>query len=133
MLPDRPSELLQLALNDLRTCEADPRYRIEMAVWHVMRGGTCYICLAGAVIANSLPEKYQEFVTPSSFDYEVEKKLRALNLFRVGYIGDAYFILKRKQPEKLPSFVPVADYDVNPSQFYTDMESLVKLLQEHEE
>ena len=53
-LPDKPSELIRLALADLRKCEADPRYLIDMAQWHrPVTSELCHVCLAGAVMART--------------------------------------------------------------------------------
>ena len=34
-LPDKPSELIRVALGDLAKCMADPRYFIDMRGWHI--------------------------------------------------------------------------------------------------
>lgn len=33
-LPEKPSELIRLALRDLETVEANPHYEVNMASWH---------------------------------------------------------------------------------------------------
>ena len=55
-LPKYPSELLQLALDDISEIKYDDRYIIDMDYWHSIIKGTdtCGVCLAGAVIANTL-------------------------------------------------------------------------------
>ena len=40
-LPNQPSELLKLALNDLEQVENDPRYDINMGEWHYPRSTGC--------------------------------------------------------------------------------------------
>ena len=52
-LPDKPSELIRLALSDLEKCEGDSRYEVDMNEWHVptQKGHVCYVCLAGSVMA----------------------------------------------------------------------------------
>ncbi|MFT5127451.1 MAG: hypothetical protein ACI8W8_001054 [Rhodothermales bacterium] len=60
-LPEKLSELLTAAINDLEACESADGYSIDMNVWHQWDGGhqTCAVCLAGAVMAQSLefPQK----------------------------------------------------------------------------
>lgn len=60
-LPEKLSELLTIAINDLEACETADGYSIDMNVWHQWDGGheTCAVCLAGAVMAQSLafPQK----------------------------------------------------------------------------
>lgn len=34
VLPDKPSELIRLAIKDLETCEASEKYAIFMGAWH---------------------------------------------------------------------------------------------------
>ena len=65
-LPDTLGALLRVGLDDLRACEADAGYRIDMACWHTpdpvpddgpvggRTAGPCAVCLAGAVMARSL-------------------------------------------------------------------------------
>lgn len=57
-LPDKLSDLLELALGDLEKVEAMPEvYEVDMSDWHLPqrdefggRCGRCTVCLAGAVI-----------------------------------------------------------------------------------
>lgn len=84
-LPTKPSELIRLALGDLRKCEDDPDYIIDMISWHEPGRNTCYVCLAGAVMAKSLgADRYHDF-EPDSFA-DVEYLLFALDHFRAGDI-----------------------------------------------
>ena len=55
-LPDYPSELLQLALDDIEVIEKDEDYKIKTSVWHDYDKdeGVCCVCIAGAVLANTL-------------------------------------------------------------------------------
>lgn len=74
-LPDKPSELLQLALNDLEAAEASGQYNIDMSYWHspgpqgrpmrdfpghsgdnrdVYKNSLCTVCMAGSVLAMTL-------------------------------------------------------------------------------
>jgi hypothetical protein len=55
-LPDKPSDLLQLALDDLELCEKDRNYTIDMSEWHTPsqdESEKCAVCIAGAVIAKT--------------------------------------------------------------------------------
>ena len=131
-LPDRPSELLQLALDDLRKCEADPRFVIDMRYWLVAKTNTCHVCLAGSVMAQSLGANVEFDCSPGSFDRDTLKKLMALNYFRQGCIQLGYESLGRKRPTQVRRGWPAATY-FDKEQFQQDMESLVKHLQEHGE
>ena len=95
-LPDRPSELLRLAVNDLEKAERSPKYEIEMGHWHFpLDDDLCTVCMAGAVMAFTLdvPHDEEYAVLSRSFDADTRGKLHALDDFRRGYVGDALRIL----------------------------------------
>lgn len=141
-LPDRPSELLRLALSDLRKCEQDPTFRIDMGVWLLPAGvntlegryyDQCSVCLAGSVIAQTLGHPLCLSGGPSDWRLDTARKLFALNYFRIGSIEAAYLWLVRKKPEGIPFHVPVCRYDENKDKFHKDMDELVHLLETHGE
>lgn len=153
-LPDRPSELLALALNHLRKKEGVPNIEIDMTHWVAFskESDLCHTCLAGAIMLDFYGKEVEEIVKhvednlstltievgPRNLQdcgvklHEVEK-ICSLNAFRSGYLSDAYDALRREMPESLPRFVNVTPHHINSDQFYTDMESLIALLQEHGE
>jgi|GEM_PF-2940190 len=47
------SRLLEMALEDLKKVEKDPRYRVSMWCWHETLGDQCLVCLAGACLAET--------------------------------------------------------------------------------
>ena len=53
-LPEYPSELLKLALDDLKVIKEDKRYEIDMELFHRPNKKTCSVDLVGAVLANTL-------------------------------------------------------------------------------
>jgi cytochrome c551/c552 len=89
-LPNKPSEILKVALKDLETVEAMPdKYKIDMNSWMWKQGKTCSVCHAGAVMACTLgeePSVYERI--PSHFDDETNAKLSFINNIREGEIGD---------------------------------------------
>jgi hypothetical protein len=84
-LPDKPSELLRLALHDLELCERDPKYRIDMEDWMYETENTCHVCLAGSVLAKTCGVRTYDHWGRNNIVYD---KMRAINLFRVGKIGE---------------------------------------------
>ena len=83
-LPDKPSELIRLAIRDMQLCERDPRYNLNMNQWH--SGGSsdgervCQVCMAGSVMAKTLQvpiEDYEDMIETLFYD-----KMRAINSFR---------------------------------------------------
>lgn len=90
-LPDKPSELIRLALSDLKKCEEDDRYGINMGVWMKVTGdGECLVCLAGSVMAQTLntpwPSETAYLRSVSPCEVAGHEKLVALNRFRAGEI-----------------------------------------------
>lgn len=135
-LPDKPSELIRLALADLKKVESDPRYEIAMAVtWHEPQEEerTCLVCLAGAVMAEELGLSPEEDRGPSYFDTDTTLKLLALNSFRLGNIDTALCHLRidYEQYFSVPTRVHIAGYnDENPAPFYRGMEAIASCLEE---
>ncbi len=102
-LPDKPSELVELAIKDLMLCHEDPRYEIEYGVWHRTYSNSkqCYVCFAGSVIAQTLQACPSNIVSPLNFildssplSYRQIHKLYALSSFSFGIYRDflQYFI-----------------------------------------
>lgn len=132
-LPNKPSELLRLALDDLWECREDPRYGINMDVWFESdpKLAACQVCLAGAVLVKhcgvqrpDVPISYQHYDFPLSLC----NKLVAINHLRAGSIGHAFFKLGLPVPT-LPSgsplFMYVTSYHANPLRFREDMELVI--------
>lgn len=67
-LPDTMHELLALALDDLEKCTEDPEhYDLDMDEWHnpsEARGGPCRVCMAGAIMAQTLQVSHLEYCSP---------------------------------------------------------------------
>ena len=131
-LPDKPSELLALALSDLEKAECSDQYIIDMLYWHEpdISSGKCLVCLAGAVMAFSLyfsPDEDFFFVECS---FEISRKIFALNNFRLGYIFEAFNNLNISFPEGMARKRDVTSYRNSPTQFKSDMRNLIKDLRE---
>ena len=86
-LPDKPSQLIRLAIADLEKCEQHPNYEIDMEKWWLQGKKKCYVCLAGAVMAQTLPDSYlhsDPCIVPANYPSSISSKLHALNYFRMG-------------------------------------------------
>lgn len=88
-LPHVLSELAQLALNDIEKTRNDPRYVLNMELWHAPASGRCEVCAAGAIMAQSLDAPFSKEVSPEDFDEHTEKALRAVDDLRAGWFQDA--------------------------------------------
>lgn len=93
-LPEKASDLIELAIADLAKAKRSKKYRIDMGVWHVpgrASNNTCTVCLAGSVMAYSLAVALKEKTSPYAYeenDPHTYGRLMALNEFRNGWIED---------------------------------------------
>jgi hypothetical protein len=129
-LPDKPSDLLEVALRDLEAVEQDPKYRVRMDVWHEPAkhiNDPCQVCLAGAVMAKSLETSNLVRRWPCDFsDKDTLRKLRALDDMRVGAVSEA---LERLDLPPVSKYDFVAHhYGANPEGFKRDLRNLVDKL-----
>lgn len=139
-LPDVPSALLTLALDDLEKAEVDPRYVIDMNHWHqpALRGSRdmlCAVCLAGSVIAFSLGVPPYHPSRPGNFDADTCRKLIALDEFRAGSYSAALQMLHVRDAEYLLSarlraeFWPTDAYHNAPAAFKARLRALAERLE----
>ena len=114
-LPDKPSELIRLALEDLRKAEADPRYTVNMNVWHEEQldgeaRRTCSVCLAGAVMAGTLEKSPFDVLEPENCGRH-QSKLKALNQFRMGELHAGLSLIPIVwEREGIPKRVKITGY-----------------------
>jgi hypothetical protein len=77
-LPNKVSELIMVAANDLVKCHENKAYEIDMRVYHSPKIGNdnvCVVCLAGAVIASTFEVDSKEHTCPDDlyFDDEISE------------------------------------------------------------
>ena len=88
-LPDKPSELINMALKNLNQCLKDDNYHVDMFYFHTyfMGENKCHVCLAGSVFAKTMKAGTNESMAWKLMEYPNEKnKLYALDDFRNGNI-----------------------------------------------
>lgn len=112
----RVSTVINLAMNDLELCEIDPKYKIDMTVWHIPNSH-CTVCLAGSLMAKSLNIDKELNRDPDNIDlsFEDREKLKSLDYFRRGQVIRGFY-----QFYNLGS-----DFDSN---YSTDMNKLPKMI-----
>jgi hypothetical protein len=140
--PRALSEWLELALEDLRKCEQDPRYEIDMSIWHSSRGSVCLVCLGGALMAQTGEVPPERSLFPHDIPDEFARILQAMDYLRLGYIhlalGEVYdspLILRELRPrcreinlhEEIPD-VKVTRYKDSPEDWRTGMDAVLALL-----
>jgi hypothetical protein len=99
----KPSRLIEMAMEDLVKCEKSKKYRIEMGEWIAKKWSSnvqkevCYVCLAGACVSQRFDIKHSlnasvgelaETIIDGHAE-EVERRMEALDQFRLGYVADA--------------------------------------------
>ena len=134
-LPDRPSDLIELALRDLEACEQDPRYEINMSRWHYPTDGEpveepvdiCLVCLAGSVMAKSLRMPPTKCL--AAWDAgDQSGKLLALDRFREGRIDEGLKDLGMARGREGMADAEVPTYAVDRDGFFAAMRSIAKTL-----
>lgn len=136
-LPDKPSELIRVALTDLELCEKDSRFKIGMGAWYVPSSTKpiCHVCFAGAVMAMRLgytqvgvSEIWKKVGHPEDFKKEISDKLHALDCFQSGktdlglvYMGLGEISFNRE--------TEIVSYHENSSAFRNSMENLADELE----
>jgi hypothetical protein len=100
-LPNKLSALLRLAVADAQKCEAMPEtYVLDMSNWHAPDGAGCNVCMAGAVIAQTLLIPPSEDVGYNSFGEEKRRALGAIDDMRTGAFATAHRFLKLSGPTR---------------------------------
>ncbi len=130
-LPDDPSALIRVALDDLKKCEADPAYEIDMGDWHNPSDQytVCLVCLAGAVMAQRLGTDPEDYSIPCVFKVKDAAKLRALNEFRGGYVTAGLYFMSLKLPAGIEQTIPIPQYKAGPAAFHYAMNTLADTLE----
>lgn len=127
VLPDKPSELIRLAVKDLTICEQMPEtYKINMGDWHDRMYGDnkCHVCLAGSVMAQTLGANPNRIIYPSETDHR--DKLRALSDFAFGDIEGGIRYLSLTGKVEPPKMAAISNYAADPKQFKADMLTLAQ-------
>ena len=142
-LPEKMSDLLELAISDLKKCENDPKYEIGMRYWHTFTNPVCLVCLAGSVLAKTLEVPRDAFLSdtgslPSGLTDEhgnpsFSRQMECLDYLRRGRIRDAYRSLHNlfdedDFPVDTLHEYGVTEYKENRNRFFEDMESMVEYL-----
>ena len=141
-LPNKLSDLMEVALKDLRRVERSKKYVVDMGKWH-SPNSVCHVCYGGAVMTRVLKPDEGIGALRGTFGNRTTHKFLALNAIRTGDISDALDILNIKYVWKynagftsnivvkkhvLPIKVPECDYDVDKTQWHKDMRKIIRIL-----
>ena len=135
LLPDKPSDLVRLALRDMEAAEKSPLYRVDHGAWHrppyyylsLDSEGPCTVCYAGSIMAWTLGADRLRDLTPSDFDYDTNCKLQAVDALREGLVDLA---CRRMGVCDCPvDDALIAHYFVSPDSFKRDQRQLANKLE----
>lgn len=107
-LPDKPSELLAIALEDLELCEMDPVYEIDMGEFHKPDGAKCLVCFAGSVLAKRFE------ISPDVFWNDIEEELDDADLDKIMAIDYLRGGCMEEGGEYLGVEIPLSDRSMPP-------------------
>ncbi|MDA1029706.1 MAG: hypothetical protein O3B41_11740 [Bacteroidetes bacterium] len=76
--------LLRLALEDAKRCASDPdKFQLDMARWFIIKEGKCHVCVAGALLAQTLKLESVDWDDFRLRHPGLERKLHWINDVRV--------------------------------------------------
>ena len=145
ILPKVPSELIRIALADLKKVEDHPSITVDMDDWIASnydgldtndRPSEHRICsagLAGAVVIFSLaggPDSIPARIISPRYFPENENQLFAIDSLRSGYIADMFDFLGL-DPDDGYSYegLVTTPYEESPEEFKEELEKLAKILE----
>mgnify|MGYP007059427276 CR=1 FL=1 len=131
-LPDKPSELIRVALEDVKKVENTPGYKVDLREWNVVHSdGKCHVCLGGSVLVERCGAKKGEGLSKSlengTIDSVVYSKLTALDMFRLGDVEQGLSFLGITV-DGLPEYLLVTDY-IDRDGFFRDMENMARMFE----
>lgn len=136
-LPEKLSELIEVALADLIKCERSAKYEIDMTVYHIKPGvirKQCCVCFAGGVMAQSLGADPKNSIDIWDYPPLTTWKLRALDDIRKGHVttalnsldGDSPALSRRTDRPRHPLTRQIIAYRHNPGKFKRQMRVLAR-------
>lgn len=129
-LPEKLSDLLELALKDLAKVERSKKYIVDMLDWHLpLKNGKCKVCLAGAVLAKT--QKLPLNVDFTDITLGDDSKFYALDDIRRGRIRSALVSMNLRYHGDIPDNVEVIPYNIDKKLWRNDMKKILALLRKH--
>jgi len=132
-LPDLPSDLQQMALDDTLAIEKDPAYQVEMGIFHGRVAGnspTCSACMAGAVMRCQLGAAPDQKLAPNDYDADTEAKLSAIDYLRSGEFDEGFSRLGIAIGRVPVGLRKPTSYHACREQFIEDVEHNIAVLRE---
>jgi len=148
-LSEYPSEAILQAVEDLEWAEKNPKYYVDMAIWHYPRQGHCRVGLTGSILARRYVKDHNISSSPleiksSLLEVYTEKGAKVIiaKLFSFSSLrrGDIYSFLeawiKGKQRDKSRMTTTIlneveggiVNYHDNPNLFKQQLRKIAKIL-----
>jgi len=127
-LPDKLSDLILVALEDLERAEASSRYKVTMGTWHLPGRDRCGVCLAGSVMAFSLGADPGAPTLPRDYPRCIDSKLYALNMVRGGEISAALETIDQEGRAHYFPHENMVIYSDSPENFKAQLRSVARRL-----
>lgn len=128
--PEKFSEQIKMAVADMKLCEADPNYEINMNKWHIGDSfwPKCHVCMAGAVMAKTHDIKPTVNAFPNEFDTEWHKVFKWLDALQGNNTLVLLEFLSDEQCYKLMETHSHYDRE-NPEPFYKWTDEIIEALE----
>lgn len=134
ILPNKLSDLLEVALGDLEKVENDKRYVVDMDTWHTYQKSNtrnvCCVCLAGSVMAKSLGASVNETIVGGQYNETIAAKLAVLDYCRKGDIRTAIMVINGSVPD-FDFDRTVTPHHTNKDKFRNDLLRIIQDLRKH--
>lgn len=128
-LPEKLSDCILVALEDLERVEADARFGVCMAGWFWHANGKCWVCFAGAVMAGRCGYSSSSLF-PSDAPVRERQRLFALDDLRTGRMHSAFRTIGEECPWGIPEYLSVTPHHQDPAAFKSDLRKIAALLKE---
>lgn len=102
-VPKKYYDLVSLALIDLKKCEDDPKFLINMKNWLVQFENICSVCFGGAILAQSLNLTMNDVELIFAKDLPIANRLRGLDALRCASYS-FFFEVYSGHPEPLDMY-----------------------------
>lgn len=110
-LPEKLSDLIDLAVKDAKACENTPGVELHMWRYHEPGGGQCAVCMAGAVMDQTMRAPRNEERLPEMYSEYNTDRLRAIDAVRGGRVLNALYHLNIKKPPSVSDIAQLICYD----------------------
>ena len=128
-LPNKPSALIRVAMDDLNRVERLKGYTVDMDIWHEPACGKCNVCFAGAIMSQTLKADPEDLMEPEMYNGDTEGKLSALDSFRCGDVSGGFELMGLDNDKGYDLDREIPHYEYNRRAFKLAMRKLIRDLE----